>query len=473
MKKKLFLLLLTILLVSPVLGELSAEVETIENSIYLDEQAKFILKLYNPDSSSKVVQIYAPDVRWYVELKPSITRLDRNESVELQLNLIPSVWAEPGSQAVKVFIEAPNRNEKVELELPVFVKSFDIGPIDYSPSVEMRVTFPENINPTDSIKLDVYLRNRNRLDIENLNLYIGSESELLQETRTFPLEPLSERREKFTFEIDPLTEPMQDQLEVMISIGNRPVNRERLTYKIVAYSDFVKQTDTIEELFKTTTEYTVVNEGNIRKRDVFAINTNPLKKLFTNTDPDPTSVRIKEEGRMEWILDLGPAEENTIKVVENYRPIVYLILLGVVIVIIYFLYRSPIIVKKEAVVMGSSSEGISEMKVLLHVRNRSQELMEGIEITDLIPSIAKMEKKSRVGTLSPKKVIRHQKRGTLIKWELDALEPFEERIITYRLKSKIAIVGGFTLPRAKIEFDTEKGKKRVQRSNKTEVSLGL
>ena len=53
------------------------------------------------------------------------------------------------------------------------------------------------------------------------------------------------------------------------------------------------------------------------------------------------------------------------------------------------------------------------------------------------------------------------------------IEPFEESIISYRLKSKIAIVGGFSLPPAKIKFQTYQGKERVVRSNKSSVSMGL
>jgi hypothetical protein len=55
-----------------------------------------------------------------------------------------------------------------------------------------------------------------------------------------------------------------------------------------------------------------------------------------------------------------------------------------------------------------------------------------------------------------------------VKWELEALEPLEERIITYKLKTKIIIVGGLTLPRARIKFKT-KDAERTVKSNKTKI----
>jgi hypothetical protein len=140
---------------------------------------------------------------------------------------------------------------------------------------------------------------------------------------------------------------------------------------------------------------------------------------------------------------------------------------------VYFIYRSPVTIKKEALVMGSSHSEISDMKVLLHIRNRSQDLIEHLKITDLIPSIAELATEQHLGTLAPLKVIRNEKKGSIVKWELDALEPFEERIISYRLNSKITIVGGIRLPPAKIKFETLKGKERVVRSNSSQVNIGL
>jgi hypothetical protein len=100
-------------------------------------------------------------------------------------------------------------------------------------------------------------------------------------------------------------------------------------------------------------------------------------------------------------------------------------------------------------------------------------LIENIQVTELIPSIAELVKEGNIGTLAPSKVLRNDKKGTIVKWELEALEPFEERIISYRLNSKIVIVGGLTLPPSRVKFITKKGKERTIKSNNCPVSLGL
>ena len=109
----------------------------------------------------------------------------------------------------------------------------------------------------------------------------------------------------------------------------------------------------------------------------------------------------------------------------------------------------------------------------MHLRNRGPDLIENLTLTDLIPSLGDYVDEKRVGTLSPSKVIKHQQKGTLLRWEFEALDPFEERIITYRIKTKMTVVGGFNLPPGKIRFVTKKGTERIVRSNRFLLGLGL
>jgi hypothetical protein len=57
------------------------------------------------------------------------------------------------------------------------------------------------------------------------------------------------------------------------------------------------------------------------------------------------------------------------------------------------------------------------------------------------------------------------RRGTVPRWEMDVLEAYEERIITYRIKSKLTLIGGIRLPSAKATFDAGGGKERITYSN--------
>jgi hypothetical protein len=469
MEKKILFFIALIILSASVYGDLLAEAEPIKNSIYLDEQATFIVYLENTQSYEKILNIYTNEIKWYVEAVPSPPRISGETRKRFEITLIPSVWAEPGAQSVRVFIESPNTKERLTLQLPVFVKSYDTERKEYKPSVELTATFQEKIDPRTPISLELYMRNRNMLNIDEMTVIISSS--LFYDEKIISIGPMSEIREKYYFNVNPNTEPIQDNLVITLTYDNKTTNRENIVYEIIPYSEFEEKRDVIKNLFKTRTDYTITNKGNVDKKEAFSVRVSLLQNIFTKANPRPDKINLKEQ-YYEWNLNLEPNEQVQIQIIKNYRPALYLFFMVLVVVMVYFLYRSPVIVKKESIVAGSAEEGISEIKVLLHIRNRSSELIENLSLTDLIPSIADLVKEENIGSLSPSKVLKHHKKGTIIKWEFEVIEPFEERIISYRIKTKITILGGFTLPKAKMKF-LKKDTERIVKSNKSQVNIGI
>ncbi|MCM2326172.1 MAG: hypothetical protein NDI94_06930, partial [Candidatus Woesearchaeota archaeon] len=276
-------------------------------------------------------------------------------------------------------------------------------------------------------------------------------------------------RETYYYPINVRTEPQIANVEVSIIYENKTINREKVSFEIKPYSEFVIKEDTLKELFKETTDYVLVNDGNIRKKDSLIVKVGFFDRFFIQYSPEPTG---RGNNYIKWDFELKPDEEGRVTVIFNYRPFFYVVLLILLSYLMYYLFRSPILLKKEALVMGSTKEGISELKVLIHVRNRSPELVEKLALTDLLPSITELGKDIHIGSITPTKILRNDKKGTLVKWELEALEPLEERIITYKLKTKIIIVGGLTLPRARIKFKT-KDSERTVKSNKARIEKAI
>lgn len=109
-------------------------------------------------------------------------------------------------------------------------------------------------------------------------------------------------------------------------------------------------------------------------------------------------------------------------------------------------------IKKETKIMNVDNQGISDVKVLLHLKNRTNKSVEDVKLVDRIPQMGMLDTEFSVGTLHPSKVIKHEHKGTIIRWDISTLEPFEERIISYTLQSKLKIIGGFSLPQAVVKF---------------------
>ena len=136
----------------------------------------------------------------------------------------------------------------------------------------------------------------------------------------------------------------------------------------------------------------------------------------------------------------------------------------VVVLALYFLLRSPIVLFKDAYVIGKAEEGVSDLKVKVLVKNRTRRIIKNVRIIDKIPSIAEVVEKEHLGTIKPSKIIKHGKKGTIIKWDIEGFEPYEERILSYKIKSTLRIVGGISLPSVKARFE-DNGKERTTTSN--------
>ena len=90
--------------------------------------------------------------------------------------------------------------------------------------------------------------------------------------------------------------------------------------------------------------------------------------------------------------------------------------------------------------------------------------MRDIEITDTIPNITSIEKELFIGTLQPYQVMRHEKKGTILKWKVDDLSAGEERVVSYKMKSRLPILGSLSLEGAVAKYNHKK-KDKITRSN--------
>ena len=159
------------------------------------------------------------------------------------------------------------------------------------------------------------------------------------------------------------------------------------------------------------------------------------------------------------ISALPSGEALTIIYSVSYYPI-YLILLIVALAIIILLYFNRKVVFKKEVIEHKAVEGFIDIKIALRLKNISRKKIYAVEIEDEIPPNSL--KISKAG----QKEGRITKHGNSIKisWKEDELNPTDEIIVMYEVKSKIGIVGNFELGKAEVKFDLN-GKNYRKSSN--------
>jgi len=140
----------------------------------------------------------------------------------------------------------------------------------------------------------------------------------------------------------------------------------------------------------------------------------------------------------------------------------------IVMVVLYYRLRSPIVIVKDVSKVLAKEGGIAGLKIIIHLKNRSERTLENIKIVDKIPTIAEVERDFEVGTLRPTAITKGRS-AISISWDLAALEPYEERLITYHVKSRLSVLGGFNLQHAVVKYVTKKGKEVIVTSNKVDM----
>jgi hypothetical protein len=465
------ILLTSILFVNAV--SLEVKYDPIKNNIKLEEEATFNINVFNKEARKDTFRLYTLDYPiWEVHTEPRITPIlvdvepNSNKSIKIYVN--PLHITLPGGYIVNLNVKSQKSGDFVKVPLTVKIKSTAQLIGGYIPTVLVNAKIPDKIDPRQDIPISVDLDNQNPLNYSELRIII--DSKLIKKTLTEKLGPNEQKTVTITERIDPSTKPQKDKITVTVLYGNRTISGPlKKQIEISSYSELKKDVKTTKKFLKTSSIVTLTNDGNIAYSGRERIETTSFKNLFLSSKP--RSKTIKDEGKkyIAWDISLKPNETQTIELTENYRPLFVIFILLIIVVILYYVYRSPLVITKAVSNIEKTEGGVSGLKLIITVSNRSKNQIRHIEVIDKIPHIAQLDKGISIGTLPPHKILKHEKKGTIVKWMIDELDPNDQRVINYKAKSRLAILGEFNLPAAAAKFRYN-NKQRVTSSNKLRIS---
>lgn len=258
-------------------------------------------------------------------------------------------------------------------------------------------------------------------------------------------------------------EPGTYTVEVMLKDDtNKVVSLKSANFNINAIyklpTEYTDKQRTYTFLFVTTT-ITVENGGNVATPEFYITESLPkfAKTLFV-PDIEPTIENVTENRIIySWYV---PTLEPGQKITLTYRLDLWRIWLTIAVVatIVYFAYK---LVYTPRIVKGHRHEGVitrgKEILILLNIKNKARHEIKDVEIKDFVPSIARIVEK--FDTLKP--TIKSVEGGTELKWKFDLLKPKEERVLTYRIKPVVEIIGTMNLPKAEMQYTDMKKLKRT------------
>jgi len=441
-------------------------VDVVNNTITKQEAAVFNLIIKNSADYDDYYTITTNDVNWLVSTTPESAIVPAKSELELVLELRPKALVEEGRT---YFVPVKIKSSKTDFyyenrqDFAVYVVNPNIKAGEYTATVTPVISIDKIIDPREKVGVTLTLRNRNPKPFDSLKVVI--DGEIFSKDYTTKLLPLEEKTNVILFEIDPLTEADTRTLSVMLYLNDTKIAESSTEYEIKGYPDLKETTSKQVFLFRIEEKFSIYNNGNKAGTAEEKFRMSIFRKLFTKFTPEAVKER-GDDGKAYYVIrqNLRPQETLNGSVVTNYRLLVVIILVIIAIIVLYYVLRSPVIIAKNAEPLGKTEDGLSEVKIRLYLKNRSRKPVNSLRVIDIIPSIAEIDKKTHLGTMEPVSIGK-SKRGTVPRWEMDVLEAYEERIITYRIKSKLTLIGGIRLPSAKATFDAGGGKERITYSN--------
>jgi hypothetical protein len=463
----LLLMLITLLVTSAIaIAESQVSVSVIKNEIAVGEKAQFALKIVNNETTKQRYSIYSfqSGQGWNVEpapLKDRIIEVAAGKTYNTKIVAEPLEQFLPGIYYVHVTIES-DKGERHNEALKVYLSPEK--PIDYLPSIKATIDMDEKISPKSSISIKLFLENKNPLDLADLKIKIQSDMPEFAKEVNVNLPPLEKKTVEFSVTPNIYQQPKEYNLFFVFEHDGEVAKIIEQKIEIISLIPEFK-TETVKEniFFKGYNQITITNDGNTINAQEVKLPISFFSSLFlSGTEGDVKNV---EGARyLVWGVELSPGESTVENYAINYRVLFYLLIVLILLGVFYWYVQTPIIVTKEAQTKRNDEGSLSQIKVTLEIKNKTKKPLKDVTITDMVPGIANVENSLELGTLRPKEV-KHTKKGTKVVWNLAELDANEHRLITYKVKAKLNIVGTFSLPRAEVEYAKGRKKKGKAYSN--------
>ncbi len=440
---------LTLITVFSAAATLQIEKIAVTNEVDVGGIAVFQLTLQNKGTERDVFSIqYDPyEVGVYSAFA---------ESVRIEP---PQVKVEAGSSAVALVSLSVSSLATPDKEYPLHLTITSLTDSALSETIEL-VTFvvapknvisigtdlPDALVPGEHTDITLHFKNRLNIPLDDYLVDVASEAPGISASFVTSFAPKEEKTRTITIAADRSTKPG----DYGFTVGVYKDNLMKGSY-LGAFT--VQGTPIIEEKKEERSGFltkelilTKKNVGNTVALHRIEISSPFLKRLFTSTQPDATFTGNK----MVWEHTLQPREEFTVHVYYNYRSVFYGLLVVSFFTILFLFFVERSVVVKKRIYRVQEHEGTSELKILLHIRNGKRVPLDETVVMDFVPHFITLV--GEYGTLSPTKIQKGMKSHRLL-WELGTLSPKEERVISYKVRARLDLIGA-VLPVARLTYRT-------------------
>ncbi|MCS7123612.1 MAG: hypothetical protein RMJ17_03515 [Candidatus Aenigmarchaeota archaeon] len=299
----------------------------------------------------------------------------------------------------------------------------------------------EVVKPDDEIILETTAKNLGKNDYDAiLKVYINKE--LISE-ENIKIQKFSTITKQYKIKINNNWNPGKYMVEIVLLTNDGKTLDLKEDYFFVTENRNIEQYSINEiNFFYATSRFVFKNSGNVKSEPFYYVIEIPsLAHVFLRIISEK---EIIKEGNVYKILvpSLDRNSYYSFEVKIALYP-VWLISLIIIVIIVLVYWKYYTITIKKAIV--SKEE---EMKIKITVKNARKTKLKNVILRDFVPSLFKVSKDFEFF----KPEINKKSFGIELIWNIGDLNPGEERIVTYKIKPIIELVGKFKLPKAVLKF---------------------
>ncbi len=239
------------------------------------------------------------------------------------------------------------------------------------------------------------------------------------------------------------------------------------TVAILPYYSMQETTESSIGIFGGTKSETFTNDGNEKiSTENTSMSVGGLDSLFLTSKSASIGSPVMASSALSTSASyLLPGQSLTLSYSVSYIPL-YLIIAVIIFAVAVFLYLNRKVVISKEVVEHKVVGGFVDVKIALKIRNVSRKAVTSLSVVDAVPPNA-----LKISSVGPKEGRITKSAGSMaIKWSEGDLQPNDEIMLVYEMKSKLGIVGSINLGKAEVSFTSE-DKRYRRRSNSLVLNI--
>ena len=455
LKKLIFFLLIFIALLKFAdAAGVSVKTNIVQDVALPGTPAIFDVEITNNGARGEVKAIVT-DFKWRKESNYGFYTIDGGGTIKDTFKFFSIGDLAPGKYSVNVRIYATRDPEDY------VDQNFIIDVVSYGNLLDARLDYnPRGLNPNKENLVTLKLINAYNIELNNINVKLRSE--VINKDFATNIGRKETKELPFSVELGNVKEG-DYEVNVFSLVDDKIVMNATRKIKIASHSDIRENKKEEFSFLVKTSEISRVNDGNTVSKEVYSKTLSSFENLFTRLSPEPTKVeKLGGAYKYEWQFTLNPSDSYFISAKTNYgKPILTLALIALLIYLVYKMANAGLRITKKVLLLKSQEGHIVGLKVLLVLKNTSSTIR-NIRLTDNIPGL--LELPHEYGTLKPSST-KSGIAGSVVSWDIPELLKGEERVIAYKMKSKVTGLGKLTIPRALCRYKDKMGKIYIVKSN--------